>query len=90
MDEDCECCGCDLTHKIEVFTADCPLCLDTLEAVKEATKDCGCNVIEYKCDGVECCDEAKNYDIKAVPTIVVDGKIVHVGKLSAEDFKKYL
>lgn len=79
-----------MTHKIEVFTADCPLCLDTMKAVKEATKECGCEVIERKCEGSECCEPAKDYGIKAVPTIVVDSKIVHTGKLSAEEFKQYI
>ncbi len=79
-----------MTHKIEVFTADCPLCLDTLKAVKEATKECGCEVIERRCEGTECCDEAKNYGIEAVPTIVVDSKIAHTGKLSAEEFKQHI
>ena len=77
-------------HKIEVFTAGCPLCLDTIKAIKEATKDCGCEVIEQKCEGTECCKPAKKYRIKAVPSIVVDGKIIHVGKLSAEEFKQYI
>lgn len=79
-----------LKHKIEVFTADCPLCLDTLKAVRDATKECGCKVIERRCEGIECCEPAKNYGIKAVPSIVVDGKMAHVGKLSAEEFKQYL
>ena len=79
-----------MTHKIEVFTAGCPLCLDTIAAVKEATKKCGCEVIERRCEGTECCEPAKNYGIKAVPTIVVDGKIAHVGKLSVEEFRRYI
>lgn len=79
-----------MTHKIEVFTADCPLCSDTLKAVKEATQECGCEVIEQRCEGDECCRPAKNYGIKAIPSIVVDGEIVHVGKLSADEFKQYI
>lgn len=79
-----------MAHKIEVFTAGCPLCKDTLSAVKEATKECGCEVIERRCEGTECCDPAKGYDIKAVPTIVVDGKIVHTGKISAEEFNQFI
>ncbi len=79
-----------MTHKIEVFAADCPLCKDTLNEVKEATKDCGCEVIEHRCEGSECCEPARNYGIKAVPTVVVDGKIAHVGKISAEEFKQYI
>ena len=79
-----------MAHKIEVFTADCHLCKDELNAVKEATKECGCEVIERRCEGDECCEPAKKYSIKAVPTIVVNGKIVHTGKLSAEEFKQYI
>ena len=79
-----------MSHKIEVFTADCPLCLETLTSVREATKECGCEVIERRCEGVECCEPARNYNIKAVPTIVIDGRIAHVGKVSAEEFRKYL
>ena len=79
-----------LKHKIEVFTADCPLCVDTLKAVREATKEYGCEVIEYKCKGTECCEPAKDYGIKAVPSIIMDGKIAHVGKLSVEEFRKYI
>lgn len=77
-------------HKIEVFTADCPLCRDTLRAVKEATKECGCEVAEHRCEGTECCEPAKKYGIKAVPSIAVDGKIARVGKISAEEFKKLI
>lgn len=76
-----------MKHKIAVFTAGCPLCLDTLEALKEAVMGCGCGVTEYRCEGTECCEPAKKYKIKAVPSIVVDGKIVHTGKVSAEEFK---
>lgn len=79
-----------MVHKIEVFTAECPLCLDTLKAVRKATVDCGCEVTEQRCEGSECCEPAKGYGIKAVPSIVIDGKIVHVGKLSVEEFKKYI
>ncbi|MBS1266288.1 MAG: putative Thioredoxin [Candidatus Woesearchaeota archaeon] len=79
-----------MKHKIEVFTAGCPLCLDTINAVKEATKDCGCKVVEQKCERTECCEPAKSYGVKAVPSIAIDGKIAHVGKLSAEEFKQYI
>jgi len=63
-------------RKIEVFSAGCPLCNETLEAVKGAVEDCGCEVIERRCSGTECCDEAKQYGVKAMPTVVVDGRIM--------------
>lgn len=73
--------------RIEVFTADCPLCKDTLEIIKkEACTEC--EVIEQRCSGSECCQPAKNYDIKAVPTVVVDGKVTFVGKPTLEQVKQ--
>lgn len=67
---------------IEVFTAGCPLCNDTLKLVQDAVKECGCEVIERRCTGSECSPEAQNYGIKAVPTIVVDGVIAYEGRPS--------
>jgi len=75
---------------IEVFTAGCPLCRDTLHIVREAVRECGCEVIERRCSGDECCPEAKEYGIKAVPTIVVDGVIVHEGRPTREWAAKML
>lgn len=77
-------------HKIEVFTAGCPLCLDTMKMIKEATKECGCEVIEYRCSGTECCEEAKSYGIKAVPSIAIDGKLVIEGKPTLDQLKNYI
>lgn len=68
--------------KIEVFTAGCPLCNETLQLVKEAVSGCGCEVTERRCSGDECCDEAKQYKVRAVPTVVVDGEIVFEGRIS--------
>ncbi len=76
-----------MRKKIEIFTADCPLCKDTLELVrKEACEEC--EVIERRCSGDECCEPAKGYGIKAVPTIVVDGKVAIVGRPTQEEAKR--
>lgn len=73
--------------RIEVFTADCPLCKATLELIrKEACSEC--EVIERRCSGNECCEPAKGYNIKAVPTVVVDGKVTIVGKPILEEVKE--
>lgn len=71
-------------RKIEVFSAGCPLCQETLTLVKEAVAECGCEVIERRCSETECCAEAKAYDIQAMPTVVVDGRITFVGRINAE------
>jgi hypothetical protein len=67
-------------RKIEVFTAGCPLCAETVELVKSVTAECGCEVIERRCTDMVCCDQARQYGITAVPTIVVDGVIVFQGR----------
>lgn len=69
-------------RKIEVFTAGCPLCPETVALVKEAVASCGCEVIERRCEGDECCDEAKGYGVRAMPTVVVDGQIMFEGKIT--------
>lgn len=79
-----------MARRIEVFTAGCPLCNDTLKMVREATKDCGCEIIERRCGGEVCCDEAVRYGVKAVPTIAVDGIIVFEGKPTMEQARAIL
>jgi hypothetical protein len=74
-----------MTRKIEVFTADCPLCKDTLRIIREAACT-DCEVIERRCAGDDCgCAPAQEYNIRAVPTVVVDGKIALVGKPTPEE-----
>lgn len=79
-----------MARRIEVFTAGCPLCNDTLKMVREATKDCGCEIIERRCSGDVCCDEAARYGVKTVPTIAVDGVIVFEGKPTREQTRTLL
>lgn len=75
-----------MKRTIEVFTADCPLCKETLQLVRqEACSEC--KIVERRCSGSECCPPAKDYGIKAVPTIVVDGKIKFVGKPTLAEVK---
>lgn len=71
-------------RKIEVFSAGCPLCSETLRMVKEAVSSCGCEVIERRCTGEEQCAEAKAYGVRAMPTVVVDGKIAFEGAVTRE------
>ena len=73
--------------RIEIFTADCPLCKDALELIKkEACNEC--EVIERRCTDSECCQPAKDYNIKAVPTVVMDGKVTIIGKPTLEQVKQ--
>ena len=71
-------------RKIEVFSAGCPTCNETLELVRNAVSDCGCEVTERRCTESELCDEAKQYGITAMPTVVVDGRIMFEGRITRE------
>lgn len=75
---------------IEVFMAGCPVCLETLGLVQQTVAGCGCEVIERHCEGETCCAPAKNYGIKALPSIVVDGKIAFEGRPTPEQARALL
>ena len=70
--------------RIEVFSAGCPLCNETLRLVREAVRSCGCEVIERRCTGENQCAEAKTYGVRAMPTVVVDGRIKFEGAVTRE------
>lgn len=70
-------------RRMEIFSADCPLCRETLDLVRKAVSGCGCEVIERQCRGNECCAEAKAYGVRTMPTVVVDGQIVFEGRINA-------
>lgn len=65
-------------RKIEIFTAGCPVCEDTVKQVREAACP-SCEVIVYDlnkgCETNECRDKAKEYGIKSVPAVAIDGKL---------------
>jgi len=75
---------------IEVFTAGCPLCNDTLNLVREAVSNCGCEVIERRCEGESCCEPALSYGVRMVPTIAINGQIVFAGKPTPEQARALL
>jgi len=70
-------------NRIEVFSADCALCIETLTLVKNSVGACGCEVIERRCAGTECCAEAGQYGVRTLPTLVVNGQIVFEGRITA-------
>ncbi|HEB01708.1 MAG TPA: hypothetical protein ENI12_00580 [Nitrospirae bacterium] len=61
-------------RKVEVFTAGCPLCDDTVKLVNELTCP-SCDVTVYNLNESGA-DKAKEYGINSVPTVVVNGKIL--------------
>jgi hypothetical protein len=65
-------------RKVEVFTAGCLVCEDTIKMVKDMACE-RCEVIVYNlneaCDSDECLEKVNTYGIKRLPAVVVDGKI---------------
>jgi len=77
-------------HTIEVFTSGCPLCLETIQIVHEA-KSPECTLTEYNIrEKNEHLERARKYGVKAVPSIVVDGKLAIEGKPTINQVKKAL
>jgi len=63
-------------HVIEVFTAGCPLCRAALAAV-EVGKCADCTMVERDLAAGDTAnlERARAFGVRAVPTIVIDGRI---------------
>jgi len=65
-------------RKIEVFTAGCPVCEETVKQVQEAACP-SCEVIVYDlnegCETNQCREKAREYGVKSVPAVAIDGKL---------------
>lgn len=65
-------------RKVEVFTAGCSVCENTVKMVKDlACESCEVTVFNLNeaCDSEECLEKVNTYGIKRLPSVVVDGKI---------------
>jgi glutaredoxin len=61
-------------RKIEVFSAGCPVCDDTVKLVSNlACPSCEVNVLDMKTP--EVAEKAKGLGIRSVPAVVIDGKL---------------
>ena len=67
-------------RRIELFTAGCTVCEPVLEMVK-AMACSSCEVVIYNvaqpCDTKECLEKVKDYGIKALPAIAVNGELLN-------------
>lgn len=77
-------------HTIEVYTSGCPICKETIEIVRKA-KCPECTLTEYNIlEKIEYLEKARKLGIKAVPSIIVDGKLAIEGKPTVQSVKKTL
>ncbi len=59
-------------HRIEIFTAGCPLCDDAVQLVRDlACEHCDVQVLDLKTDIAQ--GKAEQYGVTRVPAVVVDG-----------------
>ncbi|MGH9922272.1 MAG: thioredoxin family protein [Nitrososphaerales archaeon] len=67
-------------HTIEIFSAGCPLCKHVIDTI-EIGKCEGCRLAIYDVNNMtkEIKVKMKEYDLKAVPTTIIDGQIKVVG-----------
>ena len=77
-------------RKIEVFSAGCPVCEETIEEIKKAScPPCDIMVLDMK--DVKVTKRAKEIGIRSVPSVVIDGKLSACGcgcGLDIEELKK--
>ncbi len=71
-------------RQIEIFTADCSLCDETVQMVQELTCS-NCEVSVYNMRQEQ--EKAQQYEVNAVPAIVINGKLVLTGKPNLEQLR---
>jgi len=64
-------------HRIEVFTGNCPLCQEVVDEI-EVGKCAGCQLIVHNI--AESSVLAKKYQVKVVPTVIIDDEVKIEGK----------
>ncbi len=73
---------------VEFFSADCRLCDRALAIIGSRLPDIRLTVHRAsECRDGSCCRLAEAYGIRAVPSLVVDGRIVLVGVPTEEDIR---
>lgn len=74
--------------KVEFFSADCKLCNSTLDLLYSAFPNLPIIVHrQSECVDGSCCQLAASYGVRAVPSLVVDGNIVLVGRPSSSELE---
>lgn len=74
--------------KVEFFSAECRLCERTLNMLNQNFPDIEIDVHKAsECRDGSCCVLAAQYGVRAVPSLVVDGRVVLVGLPDEQDIK---
>ena len=61
-------------RKIEIFSANCPACVEAIQTVNEiACESCEVEVLDMNEQGIA--ERAKQYGVRSVPAVVIDGKL---------------
>ncbi len=61
-------------RKVEIFSADCPLCQKTIELIKRmACPSCDVSILDI--NDPEVADRADQLGISSVPAVAIDGKL---------------
>jgi small redox-active disulfide protein 2 len=74
--------------KIQILGTGCPKCKKLAEAAEEAARGMG---IAYEIEKVTEIDKILEFGVMSTPGLVIDGKVVLVGKVATpEDIRKLL
>jgi hypothetical protein len=67
-----------IKRRVEVFTAGCPICAETVNRVQLLDPSCDVRIYDVRegCATNECRDKARHYEIPAVPATAVDGGLL--------------
>lgn len=68
-----------MKRQIEIFTAGCPVCEQTVKMVQELACE-NCEIIVYdlvkQCEDRTCLAKVKKYGIQKLPAVAVNGKLL--------------
>jgi hypothetical protein len=61
-------------RKVEIFSADCAVCHEAIEAVRQEACP-SCEIVVHDMNAIEVVRRAKELGIRSVPAVVIDGKL---------------
>lgn len=74
--------------KVEFFSAECRLCKRTLGILKENFPNLEVDIHRAsECKDGSCCSLAEQYGVRAVPSLVINGKVALVGLPNEHDIE---